>query len=124
MRRVVLLLAFLLGSAHAAGAGVLVHIDKATQRMMVAVDGAPAYMWRVSTGRGGAPSGPTGPGGNGGNVGKGGSGANGPGGGTAGGEVPTPQPPPSKQACMDDGYSTYGFINQGQCVATWEHASH
>ena len=53
MRRVVLLLALLLGTGHAASAGVLVHIDKATQRMMVAVDGAPAYVWRVSTGRGG-----------------------------------------------------------------------
>ena len=53
MRRVILLLAFLLGSPCAAGAGVLVHIDKAMQRMTVAVDGAPAYAWRVSTGRGG-----------------------------------------------------------------------
>jgi lipoprotein-anchoring transpeptidase ErfK/SrfK len=53
MRRLVLLLAFLACSAHAAGAGVLVHIDKTTQRMTVSVNGAPAYTWRVSTGRGG-----------------------------------------------------------------------
>jgi lipoprotein-anchoring transpeptidase ErfK/SrfK len=36
-----------------ASAGVLVHIDKSAQRMMVAVDGRPAYVWPVSTGRGG-----------------------------------------------------------------------
>jgi lipoprotein-anchoring transpeptidase ErfK/SrfK len=53
MRRVILLLAFLVCSAHAASAGVLVHIDKATQRMAVSVDGVPAYLWRISTGRGG-----------------------------------------------------------------------
>ena len=34
-------------------AGVLVHIDKSAQRMFVSVDGQPAYLWRVSTGRGG-----------------------------------------------------------------------
>ena len=34
-------------------AGVLVRIDKSTQRMLVSVDGEPAYLWRVSTGRGG-----------------------------------------------------------------------
>ena len=39
--------------AHAAAAGVLVHIDKFSQRMMVAVDGQPAYLWPVSTGAGG-----------------------------------------------------------------------
>ena len=53
MRRVVLLLAFLVCSAPAASAGVLVHIDKAAQRMTVSVNGAPAYQWRVSTGRAG-----------------------------------------------------------------------
>jgi lipoprotein-anchoring transpeptidase ErfK/SrfK len=40
-------------SAGAAFAGVLVHIDKASQRMLVAVEGRPAYLWPVSTGRGG-----------------------------------------------------------------------
>ena len=42
------------GLATAAGraaAGVLVTIDKATQRMAVAVDGRTLYVWRVSTGR-------------------------------------------------------------------------
>ena len=39
--------------ARTASAGVLVHIDKSTQRMMVAVDGRPAYVWPVSTGAGG-----------------------------------------------------------------------
>jgi lipoprotein-anchoring transpeptidase ErfK/SrfK len=32
---------------------VLVHIDKSAQHMFVSVDGQPAYLWRVSTGRGG-----------------------------------------------------------------------
>ena len=36
-----------------ASAGVMVHIDKSSQRMMVAVDGRPAYLWPVSTGAGG-----------------------------------------------------------------------
>jgi len=36
-----------------ASAGVVVHIDKSSQRMMVAVDGRPAYVWPVSTGAGG-----------------------------------------------------------------------
>jgi HD-GYP domain-containing protein (c-di-GMP phosphodiesterase class II) len=83
--------------------------------------GGPGSSGGGSSGGGATPSGPTGPGGggNGGNVG------NAPVGGTpGGGAVPTSQPPPSKQACMDNGYSTYGFINQGQCVAAWEHASH
>jgi lipoprotein-anchoring transpeptidase ErfK/SrfK len=31
----------------------MVHIDKSSQRMMVAVDGRPAYVWPVSTGAGG-----------------------------------------------------------------------
>jgi lipoprotein-anchoring transpeptidase ErfK/SrfK len=39
--------------ARAASAGVMVHIDKSSQRMLVAVDGQPAYLWPVSTGRGG-----------------------------------------------------------------------
>ncbi len=43
----------MLAIAGPAGAGVLVRIDKATQQMSVWVDGAPAYQWRVSTGRGG-----------------------------------------------------------------------
>ena len=43
----------LLAAANAASAGVQVHIDKTSQRMMVAVDGRPAYMWPVSTGAGG-----------------------------------------------------------------------
>ncbi len=53
MRRVLLLFAYLVLSAHAAGAGVLVRIDKAAQRMTVSVDGVPSFTWRVSTGRGG-----------------------------------------------------------------------
>jgi len=39
--------------AEPATAGVVVHIDKSSQRMMVAVDGQPAYVWPVSTGAGG-----------------------------------------------------------------------
>ena len=42
--------AFLLTPARA---GVLVHIDKSSQRMAVSVDGAARYNWPVSTGRGG-----------------------------------------------------------------------
>ena len=60
MRRLVLSLAALavVLSAHAAQAGVLVRIDKFSQRMLVAVDGRTAYVWPVSTGRdGGPPSG-------------------------------------------------------------------
>jgi len=56
MRRlaVVLFAAFaLLACAGAATAGVLVHIDKSSQRMMVAVNGRLAHVWPVSTGRGG-----------------------------------------------------------------------
>ena len=34
-------------------AGVVVHIDKSSQRMAVSVDGAARYSWPVSTGRGG-----------------------------------------------------------------------
>ena len=43
----------LLACVQSASAGVQVHIDKSAQRMMVAVDGRPAYLWAVSTGRGG-----------------------------------------------------------------------
>jgi len=43
----------LIASIGASSAGVLVHIDKSSQRMMVAVNGRPAYLWPVSTGRGG-----------------------------------------------------------------------
>jgi hypothetical protein len=56
MRRVAILLVSLIAliaSSCAASAGVLVQIDKASQRMLVSVDGQPAYLWPVSTGRGG-----------------------------------------------------------------------
>jgi lipoprotein-anchoring transpeptidase ErfK/SrfK len=56
MRRLVLLsaaLVVLVLSLHAAQAGVVVHIDKFSQRMTVAVDGQATYVWPVSTGRGG-----------------------------------------------------------------------
>lgn len=56
MRRLVLFLiavVALAGSAIEACAGVQVHIDKSSQRMLVAVNGRPAYLWPVSTGRGG-----------------------------------------------------------------------
>jgi len=55
MRRALLLLAGLAAvvSVEPASAGVMVHIDKSSQRMMVAVDGRPAYVWPVSTGAGG-----------------------------------------------------------------------
>src|SRR5688572_33079455 len=43
----------LIASIGAPSAGVLVHIDKSSQRMMVAVNGRSAYVWPVSTGRGG-----------------------------------------------------------------------
>jgi len=36
-----------------AQAGVLVHIDKSSQRMSVSVDGSARYSWPVSTGRSG-----------------------------------------------------------------------
>ena len=42
-----------LACGKAAFAGVEVHIDKSSQRMLVAIDGRPAYMWPVSTGAGG-----------------------------------------------------------------------
>jgi lipoprotein-anchoring transpeptidase ErfK/SrfK len=56
MRRVAVLLFGLLVLALSSAevrAGVVVRIDKSTQRMLVSVDGEPAYLWRVSTGRGG-----------------------------------------------------------------------
>jgi len=48
-----------LTSIESASAGVSVHIDKTTQRMMVAVDQRPAYIWPISTGAGrfGTPTG-------------------------------------------------------------------
>src|SRR5437763_1689445 len=55
MRRLALLLSTLAAiafSTAAAGASVLVRIDKSSQRMTVSVDGQPAYSWPVSTGRG------------------------------------------------------------------------
>jgi hypothetical protein len=44
------LLAFAAG-AHAAGAHVLINVDKSSQQMTVAVDGVPRYRFAVSTGR-------------------------------------------------------------------------
>lgn len=52
MRFVIALLGLFLATAPA-DAGLLVQIDKPSQRMLVQVDGKPAYAWRVSTGRGG-----------------------------------------------------------------------
>jgi len=51
--RSLVLFAFLIVAAQPAGAGVLVHIDNATQRMTVSVNGESVFVWRVSTGRGG-----------------------------------------------------------------------
>jgi lipoprotein-anchoring transpeptidase ErfK/SrfK len=56
MRRLALLslaLVALMLSEHAAHAGVVVQINKFSQRMTVSVDGRSAYVWPVSTGRGG-----------------------------------------------------------------------
>ena len=56
MRRFAVLLTALVALAtlsHAASAGVLVQIDRSSQRMLVQVDGKPTYLWPVSTGRGG-----------------------------------------------------------------------
>ena len=39
--------------ASLAGAAIVVNIDKTTQQMSVSVDGAPRYVWPVSTGRAG-----------------------------------------------------------------------
>ncbi len=45
-------LAFLaLFGSERASANVVVHIDRATQRMSVIVDGEPRYNWRISTAR-------------------------------------------------------------------------
>jgi hypothetical protein len=41
-----------LAAATAAQAGIVITVDKAAQRMSVAVDGVPRYSWPVSTGRG------------------------------------------------------------------------
>ena len=43
--------AMLLSTVAVSQAGVLVHIDKSSQRMAVSVDGAMRYSWPVSTGR-------------------------------------------------------------------------
>jgi lipoprotein-anchoring transpeptidase ErfK/SrfK len=56
MRRIATILCAALAGvtcARTATAGVMVHIDKSSQRMLVAVDGRPAYVWPVSTGAGG-----------------------------------------------------------------------
>jgi len=45
--------ALALVSAAPARANIIVVIDKSTQSMSVAVDGAPRYVWPVSTGRAG-----------------------------------------------------------------------
>jgi lipoprotein-anchoring transpeptidase ErfK/SrfK len=42
---------FILPAASRAEAGVLVHVDRASQTMEVSADGAYLYTWRVSTGR-------------------------------------------------------------------------
>lgn len=62
MRRFAVLLAAVIAlaaSGYAASAGVLVQIDKSSQRMLVQVNGKPTYLWPVSTGRGsfGTPAG-------------------------------------------------------------------
>jgi hypothetical protein len=44
-------LAILLGGALAAQAGVVIVVNKSTQRLSVSVDGAPRYEWPVSTAR-------------------------------------------------------------------------
>ena len=54
MRRLFCVLAalgFIVLAASAAAASIVVHIDRASQRMEVIVDGAPRYGWRVSTAR-------------------------------------------------------------------------
>ena len=45
--------ALALPCASLARANIVVTIDKTTQQMSVAVDGAPRYVWPVSTGRAG-----------------------------------------------------------------------
>ena len=44
-------LAVLMGSAFTAQAGVLITVNKSTQRLSVSVDGQPRYVWPVSTAR-------------------------------------------------------------------------
>jgi hypothetical protein len=44
-------IAFLLGSLAYAQAGIVITVDKSTQRLSVAVDGFPRYEWPVSTAR-------------------------------------------------------------------------
>ena len=51
MRKVALALAAFLLAASTADAKVVISIDKSTQRMTVAVDGATRWTWPVSTGR-------------------------------------------------------------------------
>ncbi|MGI9388086.1 MAG: L,D-transpeptidase [Methyloligellaceae bacterium] len=48
---VVLLLATLIGTTTSSHASVVARIDLSSQRMHVSVDGAPRYIWRISTGR-------------------------------------------------------------------------
>src|SRR5262245_53864782 len=43
--------------AQPASAGIVIQVDKSTQRMSVIVDGEHRYTWAVSTGVGGTPSG-------------------------------------------------------------------
>lgn len=56
MRRITLVAAFiagllaLAGTSGTASAGVLIQINKSTQRMTVAVDGRQRYVWPISTG--------------------------------------------------------------------------
>jgi len=55
MRRLFCILAalgfVLLAAGGPAAAAIVIHIDRATQRMEVVVDGAPRYDWRISTAR-------------------------------------------------------------------------
>ncbi|HWV51751.1 L,D-transpeptidase [Pseudorhodoplanes sp.] len=50
-KAVALALVMAFAGAAAAQAGVLVRVDKTTQRMTVSVDGVPRHQWNVSTGR-------------------------------------------------------------------------
>ena len=49
--RAVLMAALLAGFGSVASAGLLININKATQRMTVTVDGVQKYVWPVSTGK-------------------------------------------------------------------------
>jgi lipoprotein-anchoring transpeptidase ErfK/SrfK len=51
MRRLYLLAAFVLGLTAPARADIVVQVDNPSQRMQVYVDGALAYVWKVSTAR-------------------------------------------------------------------------